>query len=251
MGRTKHRLIQSGRLKRKSPKAGSTGSSMASPPLPKRLKGIAEHDCTRCGLHRKAKTVCVAGDGQARIPVLVLGEAPGGQEDSTGRPFVGAAGRLLRAALAQSGLHPNSVWLTNAAKCFPHGTPTADEIDVCSSVFLRREFEILKPAWVLALGKSACLAVCEDPEPITKMRGQIYPSKNFGGVSALVFPTFHPAYIWRNRGTHIEQTWRKDLEAFSTIARVDLGLYGDQSDELPQSEPEAAGAGSSGDLPHP
>lgn len=190
-------------------------------PLSRQLTRITDHECTRCPLNRKASSVCVAGDGQASLPVLVLGEAPGFQEDTLGKPFVGAAGKLLRGALQETGLNPNPLWLTNAVKCYPQGTPTPDEIDVCSSVFLSREIEILKPAWILALGRSAATAVCVAPGTVTEMRGKIYPSKNFGGHSALVFPAYHPAYVLRARGTIREQVWRNDLELFATLVKVD------------------------------
>jgi uracil-DNA glycosylase family 4 len=118
--------------------------------------------------------------------------------------------------------------LTNACKCFPQTTPTTSEIDVCSGLFLRREVALLKPTWILALGKSALWASCAVAEPITKVRGQIYPSKNFQGHTALVFPTFHPAYVLRKRGGFVEKQFKRDLEAFSEFVRVDLGIHPDQ-----------------------
>jgi uracil-DNA glycosylase family 4 len=164
----------------------------------------------------------------ARYPVLVLGEAPGSREDGMAQPFVGQAGRLLRSELQRAGLPANSLWLTNACKCFPQGTPTTSEIDVCTSLFLRREVALLKPTWILALGKSALWASCAVAEPITKVRGQIYPSKNFQGHTALVFPTFHPAYVLRKRGGFVEKQFKRDLETFSEFVRVDLGIHPDQ-----------------------
>jgi uracil-DNA glycosylase family 4 len=160
--------------------------------------------------------------------VLVLGKAPGYNEDQRGRPFVGQAGRLLRNVLKDSKLPVEALWLTNACKCFPQTTPTTSEIDVCTSLFLRREVALLKPSWILALGKSALWASCAVAEPITKVRGQIHLSKNFQGHSALVFPTFHPAYVLRKRGGFVEKQFKRDLETFSEFVRVDLGVHPDQ-----------------------
>jgi uracil-DNA glycosylase len=71
-------------------------------------------------------------------------------------------------------------------------------------------------------------AVCLDADKITEMRGRIYPSKNFQGHSALVFPTFHPAYVLRKRGGFVEKQFKRDLEVFSAFVRVDLGVHPDQ-----------------------
>jgi uracil-DNA glycosylase family 4 len=199
-----------------------------SPPLRNRLKRIRDANCTACPLHTKAQNVCVPGDGTARYPVLVLGEAPGSQEDQRAGPFVGRAGHLLRAELAKAGLPPALLWLTNACKCFPQGTPTQSELETCSSLYLRREVALLRPTWILALGRSALVSCCETTESITKVRGQIYPSKNFQGHSCLVFPTFHPAYVLRKRGGFVEKQFKRDIEAFSAFVRVDLGVHPDQ-----------------------
>ncbi len=75
-------------------------------------------------------------------------------------------------------------------------------------------------------------AVCLDAGKITEMRGQIYPSKNFGEHRALVFPTFHPAYVLRKRGGFVEKQFKRDLETFSEFVRVDLGVHPDQLDRL-------------------
>jgi uracil-DNA glycosylase family 4 len=197
-------------------------------PLSRRLKRIRDAECTSCPLHLKARNVCVPGDGAARYPVLVLGEAPGSQEDSRGRPFVGQAGRYLRTNLQAAGLNSTALWLTNACKCFPQGTPTQSELETCSSLYLRREVALLRPTWILALGRSALVSCCETTESITKVRGQIYPSKNFQGHSCLVFPTFHPAYVLRKRGGFVEKQFKRDLETFSEFVRVDLGVHPDQ-----------------------
>jgi uracil-DNA glycosylase family 4 len=157
-----------------------------------------------------------------------LGEAPGSQEDVRATPCVGQAGRFFRTQLKAVGLDPSSLWLTNACKCFPQTTPTTSEIDVCSSLFLRREVALLKPSWILALGKSALWASCAVAEPITKVRGQIYPSKNFQQHQCMVFPTFHPAYVLRKRGGFVEKQFKRDLETFSEFVRVDLGVHPDQ-----------------------
>lgn len=170
------------------------------------------------------------GDGSARLPIMIVGEAPGSQEDATARVFVGRAGKLLRTTLTSVGLNPASLYITNAVKCFPDGTPTGEEIGTCSSYYLQREIRELKPRLTLVLGGSAAKAF--DLEgTITSLRGKLHHSEAAGPV----FAVFHPAYVLRNR--RAESLFRNDLAVFAAVVRLELGLdYEDHTKVLSESE---------------
>jgi DNA polymerase len=156
------------------------------------LREIVEA-CTRCHLH-ETRTQTVFGAGSPDADLVVVGEAPGAEEDRTGVPFVGRAGQLLTKMLAAIDLERDAVFICNTLKCRPPGnkTPDAGEIAACLP-YLRRQIELLKPKVVLALGSPAARTLLETREGITRIRGRIFP--RFG---AKVVPSFHPAYLLRN-----------------------------------------------------
>jgi uracil-DNA glycosylase, family 4 len=108
--------------------------------------------CTKCPLH-KYRTNAVPGEGAVKLGVMVVGEAPGADEDRTGRPFVGAAGRLLTEALARLSVSRGDVYITNVVKCRPpnNRTPTREEVEACLP-YLLRQIELLRPRRIVALG---------------------------------------------------------------------------------------------------
>jgi uracil-DNA glycosylase family 4 len=184
------------------------------------LRRLRNASCDLCGLHKKASHVCVMGEGAGRLPGFIVGEAPGRQEDAAGRPFVGSAGRLLRKELVKAGIRPSQVYITNAAKCFPAGTPSPSEIWTCSEKYLTAELQLVNPSWILALGASALIALLSDATiygSITRIRGQVLPCR-YG--SALILPTFHPAYILHQPSKLPE--FQNDLSMFSTLLEFDL-----------------------------
>jgi len=148
---------------------------------------------------------------------MILGEAPGRDEDSMGRPFVGASGKLLRVELQKAGLPLKQCYITNTVKCFPHGTPDKEQINKCSSSYLKEEVQILNPTYILAVGGIALGAVLPGYK-IGEVRGTVNPSWISDGF---VFPIWHPAYILRNRRRLPE--WRLDLENFVALVAVDGG----------------------------
>ena len=156
------------------------------------------------------------GEGSARLPVMILGEAPGREEDSRGRPFVGASGKLLRSELQRAGIPLNKCYLTNSVKCWPDGTPTDEEKLVCSNTYLKEEIALFRPVYTLALGATA-LSCLSPGLSISEARGQLHD--NWLG-EGFVFPVWHPAYILRNRKKLSE--WRIDLENFSALIKIDL-----------------------------
>jgi uracil-DNA glycosylase len=153
------------------------------------------HDCTRCPLFATA-TRGVPGEGPAQAEVMVIGEAPGANEDATGRPFVGAAGQLLTKILAAVNLRREDVFICNVMKHRPPGNrnPTPDEVAACSP-YLVRQIELIRPKVILALGTFAAQTLLATKLSIGKLRGQVH---RYHGVPLVV--TYHPAALLRNPG---------------------------------------------------
>jgi DNA polymerase len=152
-------------------------------------------DCRRCRLC-DGRTTVVFGSGNPHADLVVIGEGPGADEDAQGLPFVGRAGQLLTKMLASVQLTRDEVYITNAVKCRPPGNrnPEADELAACAP-FLATQMGVIQPRVVLALGSVASQALLRTKEPIGKLRGRVHP---YG--SAVLVPTFHPAFLLRNPG---------------------------------------------------
>lgn len=149
--------------------------------------------CTRCPLHATA-TNPVPGTGNHRAQLMVVGEAPGASEDEQGLPFVGAAGQLLTKILAAVDLAREDVFICNVLKHRPPGNrnPLPDEVTACRP-FLARQFELIKPKVIVALGTFAAQTLLETKLAIGKLRGQLH---RYHGVPLIV--TYHPAALLRN-----------------------------------------------------
>ncbi len=151
-------------------------------------------DCQRCGLCRE-RTKIVFGVGHAQARIVLVGEAPGRDEDMEGEPFVGAAGRLLTDIL-QKGmkLQRGDVYICNVVKCRPpqNRNPEPDEIAACSPV-LHAQLRLVRPEVILTLGKFAAQTLLGSSTPITQLRGHW---QEWEGIP--VMPTFHPAHLLRN-----------------------------------------------------
>lgn len=157
------------------------------------LKGHLE-GCTRCPLHERRATI-VFGEGSPEAPLVFVGEGPGAEEDRQGKPFVGAAGKLLTRIIEAIGLTRLEVYICNVVKCRPPGnrTPTADEQATCGP-FVDRQLEIISPKVIVALGKTAANDLLGLEEmPMGRLRGRFHPRGD-----AVVMPTYHPAYLLRN-----------------------------------------------------
>ena len=151
-----------------------------------------------CPLKETATRLCFA-DGNPQAPLMLIGEAPGAEEDRQGKPFVGASGQVLDRMLATIGLDRRSVWITNIIFWRPPGnrTPTTAEVAVCQP-FLERQIALIRPRQLLFLGGSAAHALLDVAEGVTKLRGRPYvyrPSDDLEPIPAMV--TFHPAYLLR------------------------------------------------------
>ena len=149
--------------------------------------------CRRCSLCETRRTV-VFGEGSRTPRLMVVGEAPGADEDASGRPFVGRAGQLLTRMLAAIGLTREDVYIANVLKCRPpdNRPPRPDEVAACRP-FLREQMRLLAPGLVLVLGNHAARAVLGVDGGISRIRGRITTSPE--GVPVL--PTYHPAYLLR------------------------------------------------------
>lgn len=168
--------------------------------------------CTRCKLHQ-GRRHAVFGEGNPTPRVLFIGEAPGAQEDQTGRPFVGQAGQLLdRIIQGAMGFERRDVYIANINKCRPPGNrePEADEVAACLP-YLRRQIAILKPEVIVCLGRTAAQNLLGTTAPTRALRGQ---TLQFEGTPVIV--TWHPAYLLRDP-SHKRETW-------DDIKRVNLLL---------------------------
>lgn len=151
-----------------------------------------------CPLRQMGATQSVFGRGDANAPVLVIGEAPGADEDRIGQPFVGQAGHLLDRMIEAAGL-TGKVFMTNTVFWRPPGNrpPAPQEQAVCAP-FLERTFALLKPKAVLLLGGATAKSVLQADEGIMKLRGQWKEWRlHEGAISAPVMPTLHPAFLLR------------------------------------------------------
>ena len=150
--------------------------------------------CTRCGLSAtRTQTVFGAGDLQAQW--LIVGEAPGGDEDRVGEPFVGRAGQLLNAMLCAIGLAREEVYVANTLKCRPPNNrdPKPSETAECFP-FLERQIELLKPKIMLVVGCIAAHTLLRTDEPLSRLRQRVHL---FGASRVPLIVTYHPAYLLR------------------------------------------------------
>jgi len=151
--------------------------------------------CQRCELGTQ-RTQAVFGVGNQEADWLIIGEAPGAEEDRQGEPFVGRAGQLLNAMLAAIGLGREQVYIANILKCRPPGNrdPRPAEVASCAP-FLARQVELIRPRIILALGRIAAQNLLQTETPIGKLRGQRYQYRD-SGIPLVV--TYHPAYLLRS-----------------------------------------------------
>jgi uracil-DNA glycosylase family 4 len=172
--------------------------------------------CERCRLH-ESRTQAVPGEGPADAELVFLGEGPGGREDRTGRPFVGAAGKLLDHLLRDHGIDRSQVYITNCVKCRPpeNRTPRRDELKTCTGAWLDRQLELIAPRLVVLLGQVAVRQMLGENHTVTVLHGT--EAERDG---RRYFITYHPAAALRF------DTIRAALEAdFEKLAqRLDESL---------------------------
>ena len=158
-------------------------------------------DCQRCALGR-VRTNIVFGEGNPEADLVFVGEAPGADEDSEARPFVGRAGQLLNRIISAMGLSRKDVYICNILKCRPPGNrnPKPEEIQTCEP-FLIQQLKAINPQVICALGTFAAHTLLKTDTPITILRGRFH---TYQGIKLM--PTYHPAYLLRNPGAK-KQVW--------------------------------------------
>ena len=151
--------------------------------------------CTKCELH-KGRIQTVFGVGNVRAEWMIIGEAPGAEEDKQGEPFVGRAGKLLNSMLRAIGLQREQVFIANILKCRPPNNrdPSPEEV-ACCEAYLKRQIAMIKPKIILAVGRIAAQNLLKIDTPIGQMRGLRY---EFPGTNIPVVVTYHPAYLLRS-----------------------------------------------------
>jgi DNA polymerase len=151
--------------------------------------------CTKCGLHA-GRTQTVFGVGNTAADWLVIGEAPGAEEDRQGEPFVGRAGQLLNAMLRAIGQPRATVYIANILKCRPPGNrdPRPDEVASCLP-YLHRQIALLQPKLILAVGRIAAQNLLATDMPLARLRGRVH---QFGERPTPLIITYHPAYLLRS-----------------------------------------------------
>lgn len=162
--------------------------------------------CTRCGL-ADTRTQVVFGVGSPRARLMLVGEAPGKNEDLQGEPFVGAAGKLLDSLLGEIGISRPEVYIANVLKCRPPGNrdPRPDEIESCKG-YLREQIRLIAPEVVMTLGNFASKLLLNTETGITRLRGRAHE----WWLGAQLVPTFHPAAALRG-GDRVTNQMREDF----------------------------------------
>ncbi len=150
-------------------------------------------ECQACTLH-STRSNTVFGVGEREADLMIIGEAPGAEEDRKGEPFVGRAGQLLNAMLHAIGLSRKQVFIANILKCRPPGNrdPRSDEVLKCEP-YLMRQVALVKPRVILAAGRVAAQNLLKSTEAVGRMRGRDF---NYNGIPVVV--SYHPAYLLRS-----------------------------------------------------
>jgi uracil-DNA glycosylase family 4 len=172
--------------------------------------------CTKCTLHT-SRTQGVFGVGNREARWLVVGEAPGAEEDRRGEPFVGRAGHLLDAMLRAIGLNrANNVYIANVLKSRPPGNrdPKPEEVAACLP-FLMRQIDLLKPRVMLAVGRIAAQNLLATDAPLGRLRGKVH---HFGELNTPLIVTYHPAYLLRTPSDK-RKAW-EDLKFARSVFRA-------------------------------
>ena len=173
----------------------------SNPPLQKGGRGDLDTlrpivaNCTACGLHQ-GRTQTVFGVGDHNAQWMIIGEAPGAEEDRQGEPFVGRAGQLLNAMLLAIGLPREAVYIANVVKCRPPGNrdPAPEEAAACEP-YLKRQIALIKPKVILVVGRIAAHNLLKTDAPLGTLRGKRW---SYADTGIPVIVTYHPAYLLRS-----------------------------------------------------
>lgn len=173
--------------------------------------------CTSCPLH-ESRTQAVFGVGARSADWMIVGEAPGAEEDRQGEPFVGRAGQLLDAMLAGVGLSRETAFIANVLKCRPPNNrdPRPEEAARCAP-YLERQIGLISPRIILAVGRVAAQRLLDTDTAVGRMRGRVH---RHAASDVPVVVTYHPAYLLRRPGEK-SKVWRDLLFAASVAAGVE------------------------------
>lgn len=170
--------------------------------LLKEIKDLEKkiRECELCNLS-KSRTNAVPGSGNYEAKLVIIGEAPGRNEDIQGLPFVGQAGKLLEQMLNEINIKRNEVFITNVIKCRPpeNRDPTEEEIKVCSP-YLFKQLKLINPKVILLLGKYSLKTILNINLKISYLKGRIFIKNDI-----YIFCTYHPAFVLRNYSKYIEE----------------------------------------------
>lgn len=189
--------------------------------LPDDWSELIDHvaNCTRCDLH-KTRTQTVFGVGDIQAEWMIIGEAPGAEEDKRGEPFVGRAGQLLSVILESIGLGRDKVYIANTLKCRPPGNrdPNKSEAAQCRA-YLEQQIVLVDPKIIICVGRIASQNLLQTDDPISRMRGKPHsiqhPVKIEKDIPVIV--TYHPAYLLRSPSQK-RKVWDDLKLAFSVLA---------------------------------
>jgi DNA polymerase len=184
----------------RTPKVPAPAAKPALPPItvPADWSGLRDmvQACRRCKLC-ETRTQTVFGTGAQGAPLMVVGEAPGADEDAQGDPFVGRAGKLLDEMLASIGRsRRENVYIANTVKCRPPGNrdPEVDEVEACRP-YLDQQIDLVKPRLIVALGRVAAQRLLATDVPLARLRGPVH---HYGQAQTPLLITYHPAYLLRS-----------------------------------------------------
>ena len=151
--------------------------------------------CKKCKLH-ETRTQTVFGSGNRQADWLIIGEAPGAEEDRQGEPFVGPAGKLLTEMLLAAGFKRADVYIANILKCRPPGNrnPAPEEV-ACCHAYLQQQIALMQPQLILAVGGVAAHNLLQTDDKVGQMRGKLY---HYGNANIPLIVTYHPAYLLRS-----------------------------------------------------
>jgi uracil-DNA glycosylase len=175
--------------------------------------------CTACELHR-TRTLPVFGVGNRQARWMVIGEAPGADEDKQGEPFVGRAGQLLNSMLKAMGLAREQVYIANILKSRPPGNrdPKPEEVSACIG-YLYRQIELVDPVLLLCVGRIAAQTLLNTDTPIGKLRGKLHALETGAPTSRPLIVTYHPAYLLRSPAEK-RKAWSDLVLAMQTFEQL-------------------------------
>jgi len=179
--------------------------------------------CEKCPLYKNRKNA-VPGEGNWRNRIILIGEAPGFNEDEQGRPFVGKAGKLLEVFLSSVGKKREEVFITNVVKCRPPNNrqPEEEEIKICTSLYLDKQIELIKPKLIVCLGNVSANYIFKKFglkfESMNKQHGKVFSVSNLF-IQTKIIATYHPAAILRNQNlmTAAKADWEIIKEAIDGL----------------------------------